>query len=104
MAKTCTHCESKSDIPFAAYEAGEVRHERRERRLVVSLVIAILVVFLCNASWLYAWTQYDYSSEEIVIEQGATDGGNANYIGNDGDIVNGTTDNYDPAPPENAQE
>ena len=100
MAKTCTHCESKSDIPFAAYEAGEVRHERRERRLVVALVIAILVVFLCNASWLYAWTQYDYSSEEIIVD--SNDGGNANYIGNDGDIVNGQ--DYSAATPENAQE
>ena len=31
----------------------------------------------------------NYTSEEIIVEHDAQDGGNANYIGNDGDIVNG---------------
>jgi hypothetical protein len=33
--------------------------------------------------------QYDYSSEETIVDVNSDDGGNANYIGNDGDIVNG---------------
>jgi hypothetical protein len=34
-----------------------------------------------------AWNSYDYTSEEVIID--SQDGGNANYIGNDGDIING---------------
>ena len=100
MAQTCTRCESKSDIPFAAYEAGEVRHERRERRLWIALIVAIVFIFASNATWLYAWTQYDYVSEETVYTQ---DGQGTNIIGDSNEVNSGAeTDN--PAPPENAQE
>ena len=81
-----------------------IRYRKIQIITICTLIVAIVFIFASNATWLYAWLQYDYSSEEIVIEQDATDGGNANYIGNDGDIVNGQTDNYDPATPENAQE
>ena len=56
---------------------------------LIALIFAVCLLFASNAVWLYAWYQYDYSSEEIIVEQDAQDGGNANYIGNDGDIVNG---------------
>ena len=51
-------------------------------------------------AWLWAWSQYDYTSEDsttttetssIVID---ADDGIANYIGNDGDIVNGSDSSY----------
>lgn len=100
MAKTCTHCESKSDIPFAAYEAGEVRHERRERRLWIALIVAIVFIFASNATWLYAWMQYEYVSEETVYTQ---DGQGTNIIGDSNEVNHGAeTDNQ--ATPENAHE
>ena len=39
--------------------------------------------------WLWGWLQYDYTSvtEEIIVD--AEDNGNANYIGQDGNIYNG---------------
>lgn len=79
--------ESK-DVPFVVYEAAQSRSERTNRRLVKALVVAVVLMFLSNALWLYAWTQYDYSGEETAI---LVDGkeGIANYIGNDGVITNG---------------
>lgn len=75
------------DVTRYTLEAICTRLDRINKRLVIALVLAVLLIFASNALWLYAWTQYDYSSEEIVVD--ATDG-IANYIGRDGDIANGT--------------
>lgn len=97
MAKTCNSCKDNDlavvSMSAASYEANEQRHERREKRLVIALIVAIVMLFACNCAWLCAWCQYDYSSEEIIVEQDAQDGGNANYIGNNGDINNGVSEN-----------
>ena len=45
-------------------------------------------MFASNIAWLWAWSSYDYVSEEVSVD--SQDGGNANYIGHDGDINNGT--------------
>lgn len=88
-------CECKKDgsvsIPYFAYESEMARSERHIKRLIIALIVAVAAIFLSNAAWLYAWCQYDYIGigEESVIEINGTDGGNANYIGNDGDIING---------------
>lgn len=86
------NCErgSEQSVPYIVYESEMARNERHIKRLIVSLIVAVALIFVSNASWLFAWCQYDYSSEEITaIELDGGDGGNANYIGNDGDIYNG---------------
>ena len=96
MAKTCNNCSSAKEmmemrdmppIPFAAHEAALARQERKIKRMWIALIVAIALVFASNAIWLYAWMQYDYSSEEIIVD--AEDNGNANYIGQDGNVYNG---------------
>ena len=77
------------DIPYIAYESMMARYERHTKRLIIALIIAVVLMFASNALWLYAWCQYDYTSEtsqDITVD--ATDG-TANYIGNDGDISYG---------------
>lgn len=67
------------------------RNERTIKRLIISLIIAVVLIFASNALWLYAWMQCDYTdteSTETVDVDGSGDG-IANYIGNDGDINNG---------------
>lgn len=66
-------------VPYIVYESAEARAERRHRHLVRALIIAVVLLFASNALWLWAWMQYDYTSEEITVE--STDLGNANYIG-----------------------
>ena len=59
---------------------------KRKRMLIIALIGT-------NAGWLYYESQFeDVVTTEIVQEN--ADGYN-NYIGNDGDIVNGETDNKD---------
>lgn len=92
----CKECKEKrmevntpENVPYIVHEMAMARNERNVKRMIVAIVTAIALLFATNALWLWAWMQYDYSGEEIIVEQDTTDGGNANYIGNDGDIVNG---------------
>lgn len=95
--ETCKKSERKpadgkgQSVPFVVHESAQARNERTVKRLVIALIIAIALIFASNAIWLYAWMQYDYSSGMATSEVNV-DGkdGIANYIGNDGDINNGT--------------
>lgn len=81
--------EEKNKVPYAAYEGLQVRHERTVKRLIIAIIIIAIMMFASNMAWLYAWQSYDYESEETAVIVDSKDGGNANYIGNDGDITNG---------------
>lgn len=80
--------ENKS-IPYIVYEGAQARNERREKRLIIALIIAIALIFVSNAIWLYAWMQYDYTSEEITYSQDGEGFNNIN-AGNQGNV------NYEP--------
>lgn len=88
--ETCKKVQNAPEsVPYIVHESSMARMERQIKRLWIAVIVAVFLLFASNSAWLYAWCQYDYSSEEIVVEQDAQDGVNANYIGNDGDIVNG---------------
>lgn len=72
-------------VPYFAFEGILARSDRREKHLIIALIIAVVLMFASNALWLYAWMQYDYTSEEITYSQ---DGEGLNNIntGNQGDI------------------
>lgn len=96
----CETCKDKrkvisqtpKDVPYNAYEVALARLDRVIRRLL-SLVLALIII-LCasNAAWI--WWESQYQTIETTITQENADGYN-NYIGNDGDIVNGNADNQD---------
>ena len=88
----CKECKEKrmevntpENVPYIVHEAAMARNERNVKRMVVALVAAIALLFASNALWLWAWMQYDYESYEAITDNG----GDANIIGNDGDIYNG---------------
>lgn len=89
--KTCNNCGTENKIP--ATVPYQVLKDFKEtstatvKRLWILIVVLAFLLVGANMAWLYAWNSYDYVSEEIVID--SQDDGNANYIGNDGDIVNG---------------
>ena len=93
----CEACKGKEanapeSVPYIVHESSMARMERQVKRLWIALIVCIAMIFASNATWLYAWMQYDYTSEEVIVDVNSDDGGNANYIGNDGDIVNGESD------------
>lgn len=59
------------------------------KKLVMLLIISVVFLFATNIAWLYAFmkNQSDYALDYSYIEQ-ETDG-DLNFIGEDGDIING---------------
>lgn len=83
------------DVSYLLYESTQARNERTIKKLIIVVVIAIALMFISNAIWLWAWMQYDYAvtTEDYSVDLNTKGGGDANYIGNDGDIINGTGEN-----------
>lgn len=76
------------DIPYIVFEGEMVRMERIVKRLFVLIVALIVLLFGTNIYWIYYESQFE---EVVTVTQDNTDGYN-NYVGNDGDITNGKTD------------
>lgn len=77
------------DVPYVVFEGVQTRNERITKRLILALIIAVVLLFISNALWLYAWSQYDYVASNSQVDLSTDGGGDANFIGNDGDIING---------------
>lgn len=91
MAK-CKECKENKvvmntheNVPYIVHETAMARNERNVKRMIIAIVMAIVLLFASNALWLWACMQYDYESYDAVTDNG----GDANIIGNDGDIYNG---------------
>ena len=79
-----------SDVPYIVYESAQTRMERTNKRLVVALILAIILIFASNMIWLHAWCQYDYESEEVATTyQQDGEGYNNINTGEQGDVNNG---------------
>lgn len=89
MQKTCNGCkgEQGANVPYIVLEAERARAERTFHRMWVLVIVLVLLLVGTNGAWLWYQSQF----EEIEIVQENADGYN-NFIGNDGDIINGETD------------
>lgn len=77
-----------NDFKFV-FEASLAREERHNKRIVISLIITILLMFVTNLVWLIAWNQYDYGYETESVsavttasqdgEHNSVKGGDINY-------------------------
>lgn len=72
-------------VSFVVFEAATTRLDRIIKRLAIVLALAVVLLFASNALWLWAWMQYDYTSEEIVYQQ---DGKGTNIIGHENEVLN----------------
>ena len=96
----CETCKEKrkviaqtpKDVPYIAHESAVARLERVIKRLWVLALVLIVLLAASNAAWI--WWESQYETIETTITQENADGYN-NYIGNDGDIVNGNADDQD---------
>ena len=79
----CETCKEK--------RSAVARLERVIKRLWVLVLVLIVLLAASNAAWIWWESQFD----EVRIEQDNESGYN-NFIGNDGDIYNGETDNNNP--------
>lgn len=94
--ENCEHCNGKASrvpesVPYIVHESSMARMERQVKRLWITILVLIFLLVGTNAAWLYYESQWE-TAEKLEITQ-ENDGGYNNYIGNDGDIVNGEADN-----------
>ena len=85
--ETCkkTH-NAPENVPYIVHESSMARMERQIKRLWIAVIVAVALLFASSAIFAYAWLQYDYESYEITSDGDS----NANYIGQDGNIYNGS--------------
>lgn len=78
-----------ANIPYIAHEGTIMHLVAIIKGLIVALCIVVFLMVASNLAWLYAYNQYEYvgDAETVTVD---SESGNANYIGNDGDIENGT--------------
>ena len=76
-------------IPFVAHEADMTRMERVVRRLWILCIILALALVGSNVAWVIYESSFETVSTSVMQEN---ESGYNNFIGNDGDIKNGTTD------------
>ena len=96
----CETCKEKrkviaqtpKDVPYIVHEGAVARLERVIKRLW-KLVILLIILLVASLSALI-WWESQYQTIETTITQENEEGYN-NYIGNDGDIVNGNADDQD---------
>lgn len=76
------------NIPYYVAEGMVERVSRTNKRLWVMCMLLILLLVGTNALWLYYESQWEVIETEITQEN---EHGYNNYIGNNGDIYNGET-------------
>ena len=85
--ETCKNAKiAPENVPYIVHEASMARMERQIKRLWIALIVAVTLLFSSGAIFTYAWLQYDYEGYEITSDGDS----NANYIGQDGNIYNGS--------------
>lgn len=72
-----------SRIAFERMQSKDEKNDHWRNVIILTLIILLVVT---NAMWLVAWNQYDYVDEDYSVDKNTGGGGDANYIGNDGDI------------------
>lgn len=87
----CNTCKSKNsppNVPYIVHESAMARQERTIKRLVIMLIVILAIWFSTIGVFVWYLNQYDFENYDVEV---STDGGgDANYIGNDGNIYNGT--------------
>lgn len=98
MTKKCNNCENTDcgdvnkpplSVPFVVHESMMARAERSVKRMWILIIVLALLLVGSNVGWLVYESQFEVVEATEIIQENA-DGYN-NYIGNDGDINNGET-------------
>lgn len=86
MAKSCDGCDmgkSPQNVPYIVHESAMARAERHIKRLWITVIVLISLLFASHAGWL----MYESQFEKISCEQDGDGINNVNY-GSQGDLNN----------------
>ncbi len=87
--KTCNGCKTNETDSFAMELLKG--YSMQAKRWFIACMVILSMWLATIAGFIWYLNQYDFESYETVIEQDGE--GINNYIGENGDIVNGTKDN-----------
>ena len=93
--KSCKEARENPVVSRYAFEAALSAMERTVKKLWVVIIILLALLAGTNAAWIYYEAQF--TEEQIEVRQ-ENDSRYNNYIGHDGDIHNGETDDTDETP------
>lgn len=80
-------------IPYFIHQEDMAMLDMSHKRIERWLIILCIIIFIAFVGSNYAWMRYENSfTDEITVTQD-TPNGNNNYIGRDGDITNGSSNN-----------
>ena len=98
MSKTCNSCgteKAPASVPYVVHESAMARAERQIKSLVWVIVLLIVLFVGSNCAWLWYENQFEVVEETTTTIEQDNENGYNNYIGNDGDILNGKAENND---------
>ena len=98
MGKTCNSCgtdKAPANVPYVVHESAMARAERQTKFLVWVIVLLIVLLVGSNCAWLWYENQFEVVEETTTTIEQDNENGYNNYIGNDGDILNGKAENND---------
>lgn len=64
---------------FNAFESAITRYEKIIHRLIVVVVLSLVMLFISNAVWIYAWKQLDFADSTIINNTEGT----TSFVGGD---------------------
>ena len=73
------------EVSQAAFEFTIEKMSQAMKRMLIIIILLIVALIGTNIAWILYESQYETETYQVVA-----DDGNANYIGNDGDIFNGS--------------
>lgn len=75
------------NISLVTLESAMMHLQETNKRLARITVCALILMALMFGFFVYLFTSFEVTTEDITIDSAHS---TANYIGNDGDIVNGS--------------
>ena len=96
MKDKCISCARNVNgfVPLAVHENLRAQSNVDKRRLWIVVIILIVLLFGSNLAWLVYESQFETVTTRLEVTRENDDGYNS-YIGNDGDIYNGTADDQE---------
>lgn len=74
------------NVSLIMLESAMMHLQQANKRLARITICALVLMALMFGFFVYLFTAFEVTTEDVSVDSGS---GNANYIGNDGEIVNG---------------
>lgn len=82
------------NIPYFVHQDDMNKLDMSHKRVEKWLFVLIFVIFIALVGSNLAWIHYENQFVDSVTVTQDTPNGNNNYVGRDGDITNGSSDNH----------